>query len=240
MRTIVIAIYLAVYTLITYPLRIIYKLRNISKEEKENLNYTLLRKLVHGFFKISGAKIQVTGYENIKEDSAYLYMANHKSNIDSLLFIWLLKKPVIFIGKKELKKVPLVSGWFKDIGCLFLDRENVRQAVNTINEGITNLKNGRSVIIFPEGKRIIDNTLGEFKDGSFKLAIKSKVKIVPIAFIDTHKVLEEKKSIKPENIYINIGEDIDWEKIGITKTRELCNYTKERIQHLLNDLSSIS
>lgn len=181
---------------------------------------------------ITGMKISIEGKENIKKDTNYLIIGNHKSDLDSLILIWLFEEPLIFIGKEELKKTPFISTWFKEIGCLFIERDNIRQSAKVILEGVEILKGGKSIVIFPEGKRIMEDRLGEFKNGSFKLAIKSKAAVLPVAIVDSYKAFEESKRIKSANIKINVGEKIDYKELGYTKTSELCEHTKLAIEKL--------
>lgn len=230
MKTIIIALLTIIYTFFTWPLRIIN--RKKSREEREAANYKLLRLLIRMVISITGMKISIEGKENIKKDTNYLIIGNHKSDLDSLILIWLFEEPLIFIGKEELKKTPFISTWFKEIGSLFIERDNIRQSAKVILEGVEILKGGKSIVIFPEGKRIMEDRLGEFKNGSFKLAIKSKAAVLPVAIVDSYKEFEESKRIKSANIKINVGEKIDYKELGYTKTSELCEHTKLAIEKL--------
>lgn len=230
MKTIIIALLTIIYTFFTWPLRIIN--RKKSREEREAANYKLLRLLIRMVISITGMKISIEGKENIKKDTNYLIIGNHKSDLDSLILIWLFEEPLIFIGKEELKKTPFISTWFKEIGSLFIERDNIRQSAKVILEGVEILKGGKSIVIFPEGKRIMEDRLGEFKNGSFKLAIKSKAAVLPVAIVDSYKAFEESKRIKSANIKINVGEKIDYKELGYTKTSELCEHTKLAIEKL--------
>lgn len=230
MKTIIIALLTIIYTFFTWPLRIIN--RKKSREEREAANYKLLRLLIRMVISITGMKISIEGKENIKKDTNYLIIGNHKSDLDSLILIWLFEEPLIFIGKEELKKTPFISTWFKEIGSLFIERDNIRQSAKVILEGVEILKGGKSIVIFPEGKRIMEDRLGEFKNGSFKLAIKSKAAVLPVAIVDSYKAFEESKRIKSANIKINVGEKIDYKELGYTKTSELCEHTKLVLEKL--------
>ncbi|MBE6049879.1 MAG: 1-acyl-sn-glycerol-3-phosphate acyltransferase [Clostridium sp.] len=232
MRTICISILVVFYTFFTWPLRI--HNRSKAKEEREAANYKLLRRLIKWVTYIGKMDINVTGMENINSNNSYLIIGNHKSDIDSLLLIWLFEKPIIFIGKEEVKKVPFISTWFKEIGCLFMDRDDIRQSAKVILEGVQVLKGGKSLVIFPEGKRIFEDGLGMFKPGSFKLAMKSDRNVLPIAIDGAYKVFEEHKTIKPGKIKINIGKEICWKDMGLKNTNEICEHTKLTIEQLLN------
>lgn len=119
--------------------------------------------------------ITVSGVENIPQDQPVLFISNHQSNLDFILLLAKINVPVGFIAKVELEKIPLLRDWMRVIDCLFMDRDDMRQQVKTIVEGINILKKGKSLIVFPEGTRTRDGNMMEFKAGTFKLATKSKV-----------------------------------------------------------------
>lgn len=223
MRTILVVVLTVIYTLLTWPLRMLN--RRKTKKEREAANYKLLRILVKMVIALSGAEIDVNGVKNIDSNESYLIIGNHKSDFDSVILIWLFEKPFIFIGKEELKKTPFISTWFKEIGCLFMERDNIRQSAKVIKEGAEIIKSGKSIVIFPEGKRIMEDKLGDFKNGSFKLAIKSGKKVLPVAIKDSFKLFEESKRIKAAKVKVNVGESIDWKELNYEKTNEICEHT---------------
>ncbi|NFM44562.1 1-acyl-sn-glycerol-3-phosphate acyltransferase [Clostridium botulinum] len=136
-----------------------------------------------------GIKINKKGLENVP-DGPCLFVGNHQGLLDVPVVVSSLDKYVGFVAKKEMLKLKILTYWMKEMKCVFMDRQNVRAAVKTINEGVENLKNGYSMLIFPEGTRSRGENLGEFKKGSMKLGIKAGVPIVPIAISGTYNVLE--------------------------------------------------
>ena len=124
--------------------------------------------------------VTVVGGENIPEGPC-VFMANHTSVLDCPLLIFTAKRSIGFIAKKELIKVPIIGYWIKQAKCVPIDRENIREAIKVINEGVQNLKDGHSMAVFPEGTRSKDGKLGQFKKGGMKLATKAKVPIIPVA-----------------------------------------------------------
>ena len=82
-----------------------------------------------------------------------LYVGNHRSYFDILAGYVSVPSLMGFVAKKEMEKIPLLSTWMKLVNCLFLDRENVKEGLKTILQGINQIKNGISVWIFPEGTR---------------------------------------------------------------------------------------
>ncbi|MGL4876248.1 MAG: lysophospholipid acyltransferase family protein [Clostridium sp.] len=140
--------------------------------------------------RLSGANVQIYGQEKLDENETYLYVSNHQSNFDIPLLMSAIKGPKGFIAKKELENIPFLSFWMKKMHCVFMDRSNVRKSAEAIVQGIQFLKAGQSMVIFPEGTRSKGGPVKEFKAGSFKLALKSKVKIVPVTINGSYKLLD--------------------------------------------------
>lgn len=182
---------------------------NINKQliEKYNYVHSISSKWVKSFIKLSGAKVKLFGSENIPRDIPVLFVSNHQSNIDIPLLIYYIDKPKGFIAKKELKKIPMVNQWMKLMGGIFIDRSSLRKSASAIIEGIKTLKSGQSLVIFPEGTRSKGAFMRDFKAGSFKLAIKSKVPIIPITIKDSYKITEKNK-IKPANVELYVHKPI--------------------------------
>ncbi len=151
----------------------------------------------------SGSKVK-TIYKNgseseikkIKETGeAVILISNHQSNVDIPTLLGYLPLDFSFIAKKEMKKWPMIGRWMRAFDCIFLDRKNVRQGMKDMKEAIYKIKNGHSYVIFPEGSRSKDGTIGEFKKGSFKLATDTGARIVPVTLVGTYQV-QSRKSLK--------------------------------------------
>lgn len=170
------------------------------------------RKYVSGFFKtelkISGCKITAIGKENIPADTPCLFVSNHRSYFDILITHETIGKPAGFIAKKELRKVPLLPLYMDDIGCLFIDRDDIKQSLQVINQGAEFMKMGHSMILFPEGHRNQGNEFLPFKEGGYKMAEKSKCPIVPVAISGSDLLLESApdKKIHGSEVIIEFGE----------------------------------
>ena len=154
--------------------------------------------------KSSGIKLDLKGAENIPE-GAVLFVSNHQSNIDVLLFLHFIRKPKGYISKSELEKIPLLRTWMKHLQCVFMNRSDIKHSLKAILAGIEILKSGHSMVVFPEGTRSKSNEMGDFKPGSFKLATKSLVPIVPVTISGSYKALEANKNkIKPTHVTMTI------------------------------------
>lgn len=186
---------------------------------------TISQKLI----KLSDSTVNVHGLENIPEGPV-LFVSNHQSNMDIAIICGFIDKPKGFIAKKELKKLPLINKWITLAGSIYLDRENPRKSMEGILEGIKTLKNGHSLVVFPEGTRSRGDKMGEFKSGSFKLATKSKVPIVPLTIDGTYRVMEANKIlIKPSNINFYVHKPIYTDKLSKEEITKL----PETVEHII-------
>lgn len=186
-----------------------------SDEEYDNFVYKATSEWAADRIKDCGAEIVVHNQEKIPCDTNVLFVSNHQSNFDILIILAEIKKNTGFVAKVELGKIPYLSDWMKNIHCIFMDREDMKQSMKTIIEGISLLKAGKSLVIFPEGTRSKSDKMGEFKAGSFKLALKAKVPIVPVSINGSYKLMEGNKNrIKADRVDIYIHEPVYTDKLS--------------------------
>ena len=123
-----------------------------------------------------------------KKGESYMFVANHTSMIDIMLMLYVSKNPFVFVGKKELGKIPLF-GFFYKRTCILVDRNNQQSRRAVFDSAQRKLDLGYSVCIFPEGGVPEDESivLDIFKDGAFRLAIDHQIPIAPITFLDNKK-----------------------------------------------------
>lgn len=135
-----------------------------------------------------GFSIKTNADELPKKHYSYMLVANHSSMLDIMLMLAVIKQPFVFVGKKELVKIP-VFGFFYRRTCILVDRSKQRSRQEAFNEAQRRLKQQNSVCIFPEGGVPDDQNviLDQFKDGAFRLAIEHQIPIVPITFHDSKK-----------------------------------------------------
>lgn len=210
MRTIVVILYFIFVMIVSLPLYLLVFL--IGKKNPMKM-HKISQRIVSHFLKmilfLSGAKVTVKGLENIPANEAVLYVANHRSYFDILLGYTTVPTPTSFVAKKEMLHFPCVNHWMKFLSCLFLDRDNVREGLKTILQGIEQIKSGYSVFIMPEGTRNHENKLLPFHEGSFKLAQKSGCAIIPVAISHTDDLWENHFPwIRSANVSITYGKAI--------------------------------
>ncbi|MGL4345115.1 MAG: lysophospholipid acyltransferase family protein [Cellulosilyticaceae bacterium] len=213
------------------------KLDVATKKQYRQKIYECMRELSNGMFKAADTEIVIRGQENLPQNGPVVYMGNHKGLFDSPLMAHLIDEPIIFIGKQETKKMPVIGKWFDAMGCIYIDRDDMKKQLQAILEGIEELKSGQSVVIFPEGTRSKGRALGSFKAGSFKLATKAKVPIVPIAIQDTFKVLEETGRVQKATIYVNIGKVIDVPNMTPEQIKSLPQDVEKYMHELIDEIT---
>jgi 1-acyl-sn-glycerol-3-phosphate acyltransferase len=136
-------------------------------------------------------------------------MVNHQSIFDIFTLLACLPVDFKFVVKHELMKLPFFGAAMKRAGYIGINRENPRKAVKSMNEAAEKIKNGASVLIFPEGTRGQDGRLQTFKSGGFHLALKSGSDIVPVAIVDSHLIVPKGSlRINKGTIIMNIGRSI--------------------------------
>lgn len=123
--------------------------------------------------------------QEIDPHKSYMFVANHTSMTDIMLMLAVVRNPFVFVGKKELSKIPLF-GFFYKRTCILVDRASSKSKMEVFQRAQKRLNQGLSICIFPEGGVPDDESvlLDEFKDGAFRLAIEHQIPIVPITFAD--------------------------------------------------------
>ncbi len=220
-RTIILAAYVVLYLLLSIPrLKKVSRLEeNGKKDEKDAIIRKTAKDWADGIVRLSGSKVEVIGAENIPNDEAVVFVSNHQSNFDIPILMSCIEKPKAFIAKVEMENMPILSKWMNKMGCIFMDRSDVRQSLKSIAKGADNVKSGYSMVIFPEGTRSSDGQLGDFKQGSLKLATKAKAKIIPVTIKGSKDIMPKgKKFIRAASVELVVSEPIDTN--GISKEEE--------------------
>lgn len=134
-----------------------------------------------------GCPPNVTYEQKLEKGKSYMLVANHTSMLDIMLMLRVSKNPFVFVGKKELAKIPVFGFFFKRV-CIMVDRDSAKSRTGVYRRAQRRLSQGMSICIFPEGG-VPDEAvlLDKFKDGAFKMAIAHQIPIVPITFYDCKK-----------------------------------------------------
>ncbi|MBR4290796.1 MAG: 1-acyl-sn-glycerol-3-phosphate acyltransferase [Oscillospiraceae bacterium] len=178
--------------------------------------------------------LQVTGTENIPASgSGFMMYANHQGLFDVVAIAATCPTPLGGVVKKELEGIPFVQQIIDCTKSYPMNREDVRQSLTVIQNVTEEVKSGRNYLIFPEGTRSKNgNVMGEFHGGSFRCAIKAKCPILPVAFVDSFKVLDQKGSghISVQLHYLPL---IPYEEFAGMKATEVAALVKSRIEETI-------
>lgn len=199
-------------------------------EKYNHIKYIADRAVISG-----NIDLQIHGQENIPEESGFIMYSNHQGMFDIIAIVATCEKPLGVVLKKELYKIPFIKQVVDCTKSFPMNRQDIRQSMEVIVSVTKEVKNGRNYLIFPEGTRSRNqNELLEFHGGSFKCATKSKCPIVPIAVIDSYKVLDQKGS-KPVSVQLHYLEPIYYEEYKDMKTVELAELVRLRIRNKIKE-----
>lgn len=154
--------------------------------------------------RLAGGTVMVHGLENVPRNTPVVFIGNHQSYLDIPILLGFIDVKKAFIAKIELLSIPGLAGWMRLMQCTFLDRKDMRQSVQAIQEAVQTVRDGHPLVIFPEGTRSRGNTVGEFKAGSFKLALQAGVPIVPFTLDGSWRLFEEKGKIQNSHVRLTI------------------------------------
>ena len=239
-RFISIILFLVIYFIVTIPVVLIaFFIGIFNKHIRDVIAFKFVQVGFRIVILISGSKIDVFGKENIPQDTSALYIGNHNGFFDVVVGYAVVPNLTGFIAKKEFEKIPGLNWWMYLVNCLFLDREDPKAGLKTILKAIEYIKSGISIFVFPEGTRSRTGEMGEFKEGTFKIATKSKHPVVPVAYTGTADAFENHfPKVKPSRMTITFGEPIYPDSLSRDEQKQLGHITKERIQSMLDNANA--
>lgn len=191
-RTILEAIFLLPFLIISLPLQLIlFIYARFNEPAARKASLAIVSWAFNVVLFIAGVKRTVIGEENVPKDEAVLYVSNHRSIFDIVVTYPRVPRRTGYIAKQETKKLPVIGFWMVYLDCLFLDRSDIRKGLEMVLAAVDKVKNGVSIAIYPEGTRNkTDAPLLDFHKGSFKIAQKAGCPIVPVVVNHTRDILE--------------------------------------------------
>ena len=212
----------------------LYHYAKYTDKYPEIEKWTHIHKMMGYAVAAGNVDLQVYGKENIPREDGFVIYANHQGMFDVLALAADWDRPLAAVLKKELAEVPMLKQIRECTYSFAMDREDVRQSLTVIKNVTEEVKKDRNFLIFPEGTRSKKgNVMGEFHGGSFRAALKAQCPIVPLCYIDSFKVLDQKGS-KKVSVQMHYLKPIPYEEYKDLKTTELAELVKGRIQEVLD------
>lgn len=185
--------------------------------------------------KSANVELQVTGLENIPKEGSFMLYGNHQGLFDVVAIAASCPRPLSVVYKKELSNVPILKQIYACTNSFAMDREDVRQSLTVIQNVTQQVKNGYPYLIFPEGTRSkLGNKMLPFHGGSFRCAVKAKCPVVPMAFINSFRVLDEKGSDRV-TVQLHYLPPIPYEEFQDLKAAELAALVQGKIQAVIDE-----
>ncbi len=212
-------LFLGVFAFVTYPF-----------DRKGKVGHCYAKLWGKAALLANRVRVTTEGMEQLDGKGPYIFMSNHQGYYDIFAFLSHLSYQFKWLAKKELFSVPFLGWTMAAVGYISIDRGGTRDTVEAMNEAAQRIRDGMSVVIFPEGSRSPDGMIQPFKKGGFTLAIKSKVPIVPVAISGSRDIIPKGKlAVNPGEIRIRVGHPIETENCALKDREWLMEKVRETI-----------
>ena len=186
----------------------------------------------------NGVKVRIEGMGHLNGKGPYIFMSNHQGSYDIFALLGHLPYQFKWLAKKELFSIPFFGWTMAAVGYISIDRGGTRDTVEAMNEAAQKIRDGMSVVIFPEGSRSPDGSIQPFKKGGFTLAIKSKVPIVPVAISGSRAIMpKDKFTATSGEIRILVAHPIETENSALKDRELLMKKVRETISKNFRSIS---
>ncbi|UKM65633.2 1-acyl-sn-glycerol-3-phosphate acyltransferase [Flavobacteriaceae bacterium GSB9] len=230
------------YVLVALPIIVLFPvlLISISRESWYSFFFRLARFWAKFILIGMGFMYRIERNQTPEMGKSYMFIANHTSMADIMLMLVSVKNPFVFVGKKELAKIPLF-GFFYKRTCIMVDRSSAKSRQAVFLRAQRRLKSGLSICIFPEGGVPEEHImLDTFKDGAFRLAINHQIPVVPITFADNKKRFSYTFfSGGPGRMRVKIHEFLKTDGLSIERTKFLNDKSRNIILNQLQKFNGV-
>ena len=220
-RTIALFVYLFGYMIVHYSV-LCKAERALAAGDTETVRQLVKKHIPHwskGILNVTGVRLSVEGLD-------------HRSYYDIPLLLAGLDEPYGILAKEELGKIPLLNRWMKLLGCVFVQRDDVRASVRALNDATAIVESGRSFIIVPEGTRYKgeEGGAGEFKAGAFRIAVKTGAPVVPVAISGARGLFEARGNrATPGTVYVRVLPPIQTAGMSRAEQKQLPDAVRQTI-----------
>ncbi|MDY6905722.1 MAG: lysophospholipid acyltransferase family protein [Thermodesulfobacteriota bacterium] len=179
---------------------------------------------------LSGVRVKVVNRHNIAPGRSYVLMSNHQSHYDVWALIAFMPLQLRWVMKIELREIPIFGLGCERMGQIYIDRSNPERAYKSLEAAGDKIRNGASVVFFPEGTRSTDGMLLPFKKGGFKIALAAGVPILPITIRGSRAILPKGSArVKPGTIELVVHEPVPLDGFNLENRTELIQKVRDII-----------
>lgn len=213
-----------------------WRLKSLAKKGRMQERQNIIDRQVSrwGQLMISHMKMEVTvqGQENLPKDGqVVVFASNHQSFWDIPLILANIQPPPPLLARVEIGKIPLLGLWMRQLGCVFVQRDDARSGMNALKEAQQVVEGGRSLVIFPEGTRSKGGEMGVFQAGAVRVAAKAKVPIVPVVIDGSYRGFEEGGNrIVPSKMRLVFLPQVETENLNREEQKNLASTVQQMIK----------
>lgn len=184
--------------------------------------------------KLGGVKLDISGQENLPKNETVVYMPNHQSDLDWPIVFAAVPGQYLFLAKKELFDLPIFGTYMRLQNYIPIERSKIRGSLKTYQEVLRLIKEGNSVVIYPEGTRASREELQQFKPFSFFFLQEAKVRVVPIVIDGSIKVQKKgSRLIYPGRIRVRILPPVSFDSIYGLEKKEFCAAASDMVRQAM-------
>ena len=180
---------------------------------------------------VCGVKVVTHGFQKLKKEGQYIFIGNHSSYLDIPVIVAATGRAVRFIAKRELFMIPFMGWGMAAVGHIQIDRSNARKARLSLTRAARAINRRKiSVVLFPEGTRSVDGSVGQFKQGSFTLALEAGIPVVPIALVGMREIFPKHSAIvRKGTVQVYFGDPIMPETLATLDKKEITQKVHDEI-----------
>lgn len=179
-------------------------------------------------FWFTGADVVTSGAEHLPDHDRILVVSNHQSFADIPLLQGYIDKPLGFLAKAGLQRVPILGPWMRTYGCVFIDRGNLKSARRAIELAASAVRSNTPLVVFPEGTRSKGGPMRRFKSGTFRIAYQSQATIVPVTVDGVADLLERQGHVHSARLYLTVHPPLEY-----------ASYAETQVTHLADQVETI-
>jgi len=205
----------------------------------EEERYEFAKFIVDKIMKHSFIETDVYGKENLPKDGGYVMYSNHQGKYDMVGIMYGHEKPCTVVMDEVRSNLPIMKPFLAVVQGSTLDRSDIRNQAKTMKKLVQEVNEGRKYVIFPEGGYSNNgNNLGEFKPGSFKISVRTKTPIVPVAIVDSY-VPYSYNSLRKVTTQVHYLKPIEYEEYKNMSTEEIAHMVRDIIEAKVKEQLSV-